>query len=161
MALLHEHLYRSDNLDKIHLDSYIRSLATIVLSTISGHRVSLSLDLGESESTIETALPIGLIVNELLTNAIKYAFPDGQNGEIFLSLKKENEKDFTLTVKDNGIGLPPNFSFETENSLGMFIVRLLVEQLDGSIEVTKDPGTTFTICFPIVEINKKHINATS
>jgi PAS domain S-box-containing protein len=161
MALLHEHLYRSENLDRIHLEGYLRSLATIVLSTISGHRVNLHLDLDESESTIETALPIGLIVNELLTNAIKYAFPGQQEGEIYLSLKRTDGPLHTLIVRDNGVGLPKSFSLETENSLGMFIVRLLAEQLDGKIEVTESPGTTFKIRFPIVLVTRDHSKSIS
>jgi two-component sensor histidine kinase len=154
MALLHEHLYRSENLDKIHLAGYLRSLSSIVLSTISGHRVRLHLNLEECDSTIETALPIGLIVNELLTNSIKYAFPDQGEGDITLSLNKEENQMYALMVGDNGIGLPAGFNLDTEDSLGMFIVKLLVEQLDGTITINSQDGSTFIIRFPIV--NQEH-----
>jgi two-component sensor histidine kinase len=97
--------------------------------------------------SIETALPLGLITNELLTNAFKYAFPIQQQGEITIQLVKGEGDMLTLTVKDNGIGLPKNFNMDSQTSLGMFIIRLLVEQLDGNIVHLSDNGTSFSIQF--------------
>ncbi len=147
MALIHEHLYRSDNLDRIPLDSYLRSLASIIMGTFSGHKVNLITDLDPAEVSIETALPLGLITNELLTNAFKYAFPIQHQGEITIRLRKGEGDSLTLTVTDNGIGLPENFNMETQTSLGMFIIRLLVEQLDAKIVHRNDHGTSFTMQF--------------
>jgi len=147
MALIHEHLYRSENLEMIPLASYVHSLATIISSTFSGHRVTLDLSLEPVEVSIETALPIGLITNELITNAFKYAFPDHGSGIIQIRLKKGEDSAHTLMIRDDGIGLPDTFSLDSENSLGMFIVRLLVEQLDGKLVIEKDHGTIFTIHF--------------
>ena len=147
MALIHEHLYKSENLDRIPLHTYLHSLATIITGTFSGHRVNLVTSLEPTDVTIETALPLGLIANELLTNAFKYAFPRQQDGEIQVHLQKVRGEMFSLTIKDNGVGLPDSFSLDSENSLGMFIVRLLVEQLDGSIEISRQNGTAFTILF--------------
>lgn len=148
MALIHEHLYRSENLDRIPLSTYLHSLSSIILSTFSGHRISVIEDLDQMDISIETALPIGLIANELLTNAFKYAFPDNRKGNIKISLKKQPEDHFSLILSDDGIGLPPDFSFETNKSLGMFIVKLLVEQLDGKIEINQHKGTSFSMYFP-------------
>ena len=157
MALIHEHLYRSENLDRIPLDKYIESLATIISGTFSGHRVNLVTSLVTTDVSIETALPIGLIVNELLTNAFKYAFPHQQHGEVQVYLIKEDEEWFTLIVKDNGIGLPDLFSMDSEKSLGMFIIKLLVEQLDGSIDIAGRNGASFTIRFKNLLIKRQNI----
>jgi two-component sensor histidine kinase len=147
MALIHEHLYRSDNLDRIPLASYLESLATIITGTFSGHRVNLVTALDATDVSIETALPLGLIANELLTNAFKYAFPRQQDGEIQIRLHEETLGVFVLTIKDNGVGLPESFSLESEKSLGMFIVKLLVEQLDAEIDINRFNGTTFQVRF--------------
>jgi len=147
MALIHEHLYRSENIDRIPLAAYLNALATIIMGTFSGNRVSLVTRLEPTDVSIETALPLGLIANELLTNAFKYAFPDNRDGEIRVNLLKEEGEFFKLTISDNGIGLPEDFSLNTEKSLGMFIVKLLVEQLDGSIEITRDHGASFSVLF--------------
>lgn len=147
MALIHEHLYRSENLAHIPLAAYLHSLATIITGTFSGHRVNLVTMLDPTDVSIETALPLGLIANELLTNAFKYAFPNNREGEIQVNLRKDEEDTFALMIGDNGIGLPASFSLDSEKSLGMFIVRLLVEQLDGKIEISRLNGTTFTVRF--------------
>lgn len=157
MALIHEHLYRSENLDRIPLASYLHSLTTIITGTFSGHRINIVTSLDATDVTIETALPIGLIANELLTNAFKYAFPLHQEGEIQVHLHKLDESEFTLVIRDNGIGLPESFSLDSEKSLGMFIVKLLVEQLDGEIEIGRNQGTSFTIHFRNLLIKKQDI----
>ncbi len=157
MALIHEHLYRSENLDQIPLAAYLFSLATIIQSTFSGHRVNLVTSLEATEVSIEIALPIGLIANELLTNAFKYAFPQHHEGEIKIHLQKETEDILTLIISDNGVGLPDSFSMDSEKSLGMFIVKLLVEQLEGTIEISHQNGTSFTIHFRNLSSKKKEI----
>ena len=154
MALIHEHLYRSENIDLIPLASYIHSLATIISSAFSGHRITLVTALDHAEVSIETALPIGLITNELLTNAYKYAFPGSRNGEIEIHLQQDADEMFTLTVSDNGVGLPDSFTLDSENSLGMFIVRLLVEQLGGALEIDRKQGTSFIIRFRNLVVKK-------
>ena len=157
MALIHEHLYRSENLDLIPLATYLHSLALIITGTFSGHRINLETSLEATEVSIETALPIGLITNELLTNAFKYAFPNQQEGQILVQLKKEDDGELTLSIKDNGVGLPDSFSLDSEKSLGIFIVRLLVEQLDGKIEISRNNGTAFTIRFMNLSVKKQDI----
>ncbi len=147
MALIHEHLYRSENLDKIPLATYILSLMQMIMSAYSGHRVQLESNLEPIDVTIETALPVGLIINELLTNAFKYAFPGNDNGMVIISLAKAEDDYCVLSVKDNGIGLPQSFIPESSVSIGLYIVRLLAEQMDGSIQIEREKGTTFSIRF--------------
>jgi two-component sensor histidine kinase len=154
MALIHEHLYRSENLDSIPLAAYMKSLATIIMGAFSGHRVKLVTQLDPVNVSIETALPLGLISNELLTNAFKYAFPHQVDGEIHIQLRKEEDDACTFIISDNGVGLPATFSMDSEESLGMFIVRLLVEQIGGTIEINRQNGTSFTIRFKETIVRK-------
>ena len=157
MALIHEHLYRSENLDRIPLGTYLHSLVTIITGTFSGHRVNLVTSLDSTDVSIETALPLGLIANELLTNAFKYAFPQREDAEIQVCLHKENDTEFSLLISDNGVGLPESFSMDSEKSLGMFIVKLLVQQLDGTIDISRNNGTAFTIRFKNLLSKKQDI----
>jgi len=147
MALIHEHLYRSENLDRIPLANYIESLSVIIMTAFSGHRIHMIHDLDPIDVSIETAVPMGLIINELLTNAFKYAFPKGAPGEIHIRLKKEDGEQCFLVVEDNGIGLPEDPSMDSEKSLGFYIVRILVEQLAGNIKIVREKGTSFQIRF--------------
>jgi two-component sensor histidine kinase/PAS domain-containing protein len=158
MALIHEHLYRSENLDMIPLASYLQSLSEIILSTFSGSRINLITSFDPLDVNIELALPLGLIANELLTNAFKYAFPLYHTGDIEIHLRKAHDNGYTLIVKDNGVGLPPSFSMDSDKSLGMFIVRLLVEQINGKIDISRQNGTTFTICFKEMIVTKSSIS---
>lgn len=158
MALIHEHLYRTENLDRIPLADYLQSLTTIIMGTFSGSHINIVTRLEPTEVSIETALPIGLITNELLTNAFKYAFPDHAEGEIHILLEKIDNDQCCLTVSDNGIGLPDNYSFRDQTSLGMFIIRLLVEQLEGRIEIKNDNGASFIIHFRNQEAEKSNIS---
>ena len=147
MALIHEHLYRSESLDRIPLASYAESLASMIMTAFSGHRIRLVPELEPIDVSIETALPIGLIINELLTNAFKYAFPAGMPGEIRLRLARQEGDRCLIAIEDNGVGLPPDITLESETSLGLFIIRLLVQQLDGTVEIIRNNGTTFRIVF--------------
>jgi PAS domain S-box-containing protein len=147
IALIHEHLYRSENLDRIPLANYIESLSVIIMTAFSGHRIHMIHDLDPIDVSIETAVPMGLIINELLTNAFKYAFPKGAPGEIHIRLKKEDGEQCFLVVEDNGIGLPEDPSMDSEKSLGFYIVRILVEQLAGNIKIVREKGTSFQIRF--------------
>ena len=148
MALIHEHLYRSENLDRIPLSDYLHSLVSIISGTFSGQTVKLEMQLEDIMVNIETALPLGLITNELLTNSYKYAFPNMQQGIVRLELKKLESEGFTLLVSDNGVGLPIGFNLEKQESLGMFIIKLLVEQLDGTINITSRGGVSASIFIP-------------
>lgn len=153
MALIHEHLYRSEDLDKIRLHEYLRSLTTIVLSSFSSPQILLETDFEPMDVSIETALPIGLITNELLTNSIKYAFSDNKAGTIKVRLNKTNGS-ISLSISDNGKGLPAGFIIDDQKTLGMFIIKLLVEQLNGTLTIECTNGTSFFIDFPFTPIRK-------
>ena len=148
MALIHEHLYRSESLDKIPLSFYIQSLVSMVSGTFRGNNIQLDLKLDEILADIETALPLGLITNELLTNSFKYAFPDNALGMISIRLVKDDLSGIHLTISDNGVGFPEDFNFDSQDTLGMFIIKLLVEQLDGKISVTSKEGVSALISIP-------------
>ena len=94
------------------------------------------------------AIPCGLIINELVSNAIKYAFPNRRQGEIWISFTVENDDRYTLIVKDNGVGVPANLDIHNTASLGLQIVCALTEQLEGSFELNPKGGTAFKITFP-------------
>jgi PAS domain S-box-containing protein len=159
MALIHEHLYRSENIDRIPLATYIESLAFMIMTAFSGHRIDLVKDLDPMDVGIEAALPIGLIINELLTNAFKYAFPGGTPGNIHISLQKDKDQMCTLIVADNGVGLPVSLSLDSEKSIGLYIVRLLVEQLEGTMNISRNNGTSFEICFRnLIKLNKERLH---
>ena len=147
MAMIHEHLYRHDDMSSIDLAEYIRDLAAHLFSSYTqSPLITYRLELETARLTIEQSIPCGLILNELLTNAIKYAYPSGE-GEICISLA-ERAGDVSMTVCDYGVGLPADFSCETCKSLGMTLAaKQLTLQLDGRLEVGGPPGASFTITF--------------
>ncbi|MGB8951289.1 MAG: PAS domain S-box protein [Candidatus Aminicenantales bacterium] len=149
MALVHEKLYKSKDLSTIEFSEYIRGL---VIHLFNSYKVDSSLirprmDLEEVYLDINTAIPCGLIVNELVSNALKYAFPVRRSGEIGIELHRMEKDKFLLTVSDNGIGLPEKFHFNNPETLGMQIVTMLVDQLEGHIEVRRQEGTLIQIFF--------------
>jgi PAS domain S-box-containing protein len=147
IALIHDHLYHSETLDRIPLLTYIRSLADVVHSTISLPNVKIETQLEPVDVSIQVALPIGLIISELLTNAVKYAFNGRKEGKITVILKKEDDEMCTLIVKDNGTGLPLDYSLESAKTMGFYIIGLLTEQLEGKIEIVRENGTSFNLQF--------------
>jgi len=149
MALLHETLYRSGNFARVDLATYLRQLATQLFrgQNTDPARVALRLDLATSPLAIDRAIPCGLIVNELLTNAIKYGFPDEREGEVRIVMNASPEGIIRLTVSDTGRGLPQDFDARRHASLGLQLVSDLTRQLGGVLEVQPSPAS-FTISFP-------------
>jgi len=149
MALVHEKLYQSKSLEFINTEDYIRSLATDLLDSYGmSTTVNLDMDVEQVSVNIDTAIPIGLIINELMTNAIKYAFFGRPSGRISISLHLGADHWFTLLVQDDGVGLPADFDARSALSLGMQLVHILTRQLGGKNLVTSDHGTRFEILFP-------------
>ena len=149
MALIHEHLYKSDELDRIPFDKYIYSLASGVAGACDSGNIDMVSNLEHIDVTIEIAMPLGLIANEILTNAYKYAFRDRKHGEVTIDLKRE-DKDAglcCLTIKDNGIGLPEGFSIKEPSSMGLYIIKLLIEQINAKLSIENQQGTSFSIIF--------------
>lgn len=148
MALVHEMLYRSKDFEKISFSHYIRSLASVITGTFNRREIQLVFDVDEITLDIEAAIPLGLIVNELLTNAYRHAFPGERSGMIQVSLKTmKTPTDFTLTITDDGIGMPQGFSLDKCKTMGIQIVQILVKQLEGVINLITPPGSAFSILF--------------
>ncbi|GET42069.1 PAS domain S-box protein [Microseira wollei] len=149
MALIHEQLYQSLHLDKIDFAKYIKDLTTNLFQFFGNHSnaIELKLNLAESSLNIETAIPCGLIVNELVSNSLKYAFNQGMPGQISIELFRDELMKFHLIVSDNGVGLPKNFNIETAATLGLRLVRMLTRQLKGFLEIDTDGGTRFKLGF--------------
>jgi PAS domain S-box-containing protein len=148
MALIHEVLYRSENLEKINFSEYIKRITNHLFSifTQEARRVQLDLDVGELYLDIDRAIPCGLIINELVSNCLKHAFPDGQSG--IVQIKLANKLDsYAITIKDNGIGLPEETAPMSAETLGLQLVNDLVKQIEGKIMVRRESGTTFQITF--------------
>ncbi len=149
MALIHEQLYQSPDLAFIDLSEYLGTLAASIQrsATETGGRIRFALDCEKVALDIDRAVPCGLIVNELVTNALKYAFPDGRSGTVTLQLRAENTR-VTLTVRDDGIGMEPNFDWRESDSIGLQLVSALTEQLEGTATFKGEAnGTIWTICF--------------
>ena len=157
MALIHEKLYRSNDLGKINFSDYIRNLADNVLQTFRGSSSNIHLDMAISDVslTIDTSIPCGLIINELLSNSLKYAFPNNRKGVIHINLSAKDYsngiigKEITLNIADDGIGLPKDFDWEKSDSLGLKLVHNLTNQLDGDIKVDGEDGVSYTIKFKV------------
>jgi len=152
MALLHEMLYRTENFARVDLADYLRRLATQLVraQNAAPGAVSLSLDLKSVEVGIDQAIPAALIVNELLSNALKHAFPEGRAGELRLSLDVDPSGRVRLGVSDTGVGLSADFETRRTKSLGLQLVSDLSRQLGGALEVGQTPPATFTVTFPLI-----------
>lgn len=148
MALIHEKLYRSDDLARIVFSDYLKDMIDNIVGSygINTRRVHLKKELEKVILPLDTSIPCGLIVNELLSNSLKYAYPEGSSGEIRVSLRKNNDK-VELSVGDDGVGLPADMDFRTTGSLGLNIVNALVRQIRGNIELHRERGTEFNITF--------------
>lgn len=149
MALIHESLYKSNDLARINFSDYINRL-TIHLFSIyrtGMNSIELRVEVGDVFLDINRAIPCGLIINELVSNSLKHAFPDGRRGEIAVKMDMDKRGKYLLLVKDTGIGFPENVDFHQTDTLGMQLVTDLVKQLNGNIKLKRDGGTEFRIVF--------------
>ncbi len=151
MALLHEALYQSHNLSQIDCRKYFEQLGAHLFRCfgISASRVQLQIDVGGVTLGLESAVPCGLIVNELISNSLKHAFHEGRCGVIRILLRREADDRMTLIVADNGPGIPENIGFYTTRSLGLRLVRTLADQLHATIELEVREGTEIRLKFPV------------
>ena len=149
LALIHEKLYRSGDLARIAFGEYLRDLLANLLHsyTVGAGAVSLKMVIDEISLDIDTAIPCSLIVNELVANSLKHAFPEGKEGEICIDLHPDNDSKFTLVVSDNGVGFPKGLDFRSTESFGLQLVISLVDQLGATIELDSSAGTAFKITF--------------
>ena len=147
MAMIHENLYQSQDIGFINFSNYVEKLLYDIFNSYRVDKGSINLNtlIQSVEMGIETAMPCGLVINELATNSIKHAFPDG-NGTIKVELKSDG-KSYVLTFADDGIGLPQNMNPQKSKKLGLMVVKTLVNQLNGAMEIDRTNGTKFTIKF--------------
>ncbi len=146
LALIHEKLYSTECFASIDTGDYIPSLMKNLLSAYGRNTITLKDTIASFQLDIDTAIPCGLIITELVSNSLKYAFPEDREGEIMVQLRDEGDKIY-LSVRDNGIGLPANFSIEQSESLGLQLVTNLTQQLDGTLALDTSKGTAFIITF--------------
>ena len=146
MALVHEKLYQSTDISRINLGDYIQFLGNSLFQFygMQGKGIMFTTDIRDISLDIDTAIPLGLIINELISNSLKYAFPRGRKGEISLAIHRQDQT-ITILFKDNGVGIPQDFDWRNAKSLGLRLVISLVEQLSGTIELDRTSGTTFNI----------------
>ncbi|MBM3240618.1 response regulator [Candidatus Poribacteria bacterium] len=147
MALIHGELYKSEYLAKIDFDSYIKHLANSLFRTYeTTGKIVLKIEVEDVSLSINSAIPCGLILNELISNSLKYAFPEEREGEIKITLRGIEDK-IELVVSDDGIGVPEDLDLQNVESLGLQLVIALVKQLEGTIKLERNGGTTFKITF--------------
>jgi PAS domain S-box-containing protein len=148
MAMIHEKLYRSKDFNKIYFDDYIESLVWDLFYSYSIKKGTIEpiLDIDNVKLNIETSVPCGLIITELVSNSLKYAFPDQNKGELLVSLKTKGDC-YELIISDDGVGFPEDIDFKHTDSLGLELVNSLTDQIDGEIELDRSHGTKFKIRF--------------
>ncbi len=148
LALIHESLYNSKDFSRIEFAGYLRELLVRLLQAYKSPKQSIKYAVEGNEIFLDItrAIPCGLIANELISNALKHAFPGGMEGEILVTIKREGDLIF-FSVKDNGVGLPPDVNLQSKDSLGLQIVTALINQLGGTINYTRNGGTEFTMEF--------------
>ena len=152
MALVHESLYGSENLARIDFAEYAQSLAKDIFSSHGGPEVSIRLknELDPVVMGADLAVPCGLILNELISNALKHAFPDNAGGEVKVTLRNKGNGCCTLCVEDSGVGIPADLEVNSNHSLGLRLVRSLTRQIRGTFELIKgDPGTSALLQFTV------------
>ena len=152
MAIIHEKLYQSEDFSQINFKEYIQSLASHIFSSYNvSPNVKLILNVKNSSFEIETTIPCGLIINELITNSIKHAFPPDTGGEIKIDLHSPDSDRYELIISDNGVGFPPEVDYKHPKTLGLEMVNSLVKQIDGTMELETNHGTTYRIRFARAE----------
>jgi PAS domain S-box-containing protein len=156
MAIIHEKLYKSQSMSEIDFSDYITELVESLFynHNVDESRIKLIKNMDKVYFNVDTAIPCGLIVNELITNCLKHAFPNDINGEVHIDLFKMEDK-YVLNVKDNGVGFPDNIDYKNTDSLGLQLVTSLVNQIDGTIELSNGLGSNFKIIFKQLEYKKR------
>lgn len=148
MSFIHESLYRSTDFSEVNFSEYINNLTSNIMHSFNNNDniVELSLELNNVKLNLDQAIPCGLIVNELITNAMKYAYVNIKNPQLFIKLELKDTM-ITINIEDNGVGLPKDFDIAESDSLGLQLVTTLIEQLDGSLSIKVENGTKYLITF--------------
>lgn len=151
MALIHQTLYRSNDFESVDFAQFSATLLSALIDSFSidPARIAIRVDVEPVHLPIDTAVPCGLVVNELITNALKHAFPNRNHGEIRIALTRQLGNEVLLSVSDDGIGLPDHVDIRTTKTIGLQLVGLLADQLDGEISIQRSDPTRFSLRFPI------------
>jgi PAS domain S-box-containing protein len=149
MSLVHEKLYQSEDLASINFSEYINHLVSALFRSygVTIEKIAARIDVEDVVLGVDTAIPCGLIINELISNSLKYAFPGGKEGEIRVTFCSANHDEVELTVSDNGVGLPTDLNFSHPRSFGLKLVSILTDQIRGKLEIDRHRGTKFRIRF--------------
>jgi PAS domain S-box-containing protein len=156
MALIHEKLYQSEDLGRINLEEYVVSLVSMLFRFYGTDpsKVKLQISIDRVTLNLDTAIPVGLLVHELVSNSLKYAFPDGRPGTISINFRGTDESRYVLRFNDDGVGLPTHFDIDKAPSLGLRLVKILTNQLGGELLFDRSAGTEFAIAFSIKKATK-------
>ena len=150
MALIHEKLYQVDDLSLIDYNNYVSELVQKLIKTYNkeGYEIDFKFHSEPFDITIETAIPLGLLLNEIISNSLKHAFKEQPHAEIHLTITHLNNNTYSLNIGDNGIGFKENINYKDSNSLGVMLVQKMTKQLNGTIEkCTLNKGTHYNITF--------------
>lgn len=149
MAIIHEMLYQSKDLSRIEYGDYLKLLATHLISSMKGseNQIELQIEARDITLNIDTAIPLGLMINEIITNSLKYGIPGDQPGTISIRIQKNKTPNYILYIGDNGIGFPENVNFRESASLGILLMHNLALQLKGNIEKERREGTHYSVSF--------------
>ncbi len=158
MSLIHQNLYQSDHLTNVNMENYLNELIAYLSNIFTGNenRIRVVVDASNIHFDIDTAIPLGLIVNELISNAFKYAFEKDKTGCIWVTVKSINEEDYKLVIQDNGKGFSIDADPVNNKSLGFKLVNILSKQLRGSFNMTSDNGAKFEVKFKDLRIFNSH-----
>jgi two-component sensor histidine kinase/CheY-like chemotaxis protein len=151
MASIHEYLYATERLDRVNFGEYIQRLANdlFVSYSTAAELVSFGIEVEPIELPVDRAIPCGLILNELISNALKYAFPEGRRGTIKVRFGRLQSGGLSLSCQDDGIGIPENLEWKNPHSLGFKIISILTKQIDGNLVLDRsERGTRFELTFP-------------
>jgi two-component sensor histidine kinase len=149
MAMIHEKLYQAKDLANIDFSAYLKHMINNIFMSygLTYDQVMLKVDVKDVTLGIDAAIPCGLIINELVSNSLKHAFPENMKGEVIVALIENDKNAFELTVRDNGIGIPDSIDVRAADTLGINLVTALVNQLQGTLEMKREQGTEFHIIF--------------
>ena len=157
LGYVYEHLYRAKDVGRIDFSEYTTRITQSLLREYSSFakRVCVKYEVPAINLNPDTSIPLGLILNELVSNALRHAFPDEREGSIWIMLSANDDASYTLIIGDDGIGLPSGLDFDQTDSLGLLLVSSLVSQLDGTIALKRDQGTEFKISFQALQYKER------
>jgi two-component sensor histidine kinase len=149
MALVHEKFYQTDEIGAIDFNEYAEKVCYYLRQSYLGAESNININIQSDKVMLDmdTAMPCGLLITEIVSNSLKYAFPDNRAGDIFIRIKNTEEKKVQIDISDNGVGMPEEVNVENSESLGLQLINALTNQLDGTLDLRRDHGTHYSITF--------------